>query len=107
MGKPRLPMVLPSGTMLIHMSACRRRRIMDELWESVGGFERAQAWIEKSDANYETFFKDWMKGSARHMQIEHSNAESTEDMVDEVERSERAQVIGGNFTESDDDDKQS
>lgn len=104
MGKPKLPTVMPSGQMLMHMRASRRHEIMDVLWTDVGGHERAKAWIEKSDDNYAEFFKMWNKGAARPVAITDDRGSSTEDMIDELERSEKAQVIGGNFTEKDDDD---
>lgn len=104
MGKPKLPTVLPSGTLMMHMRASRRHEIFDTWFEMTGGVERLVHVSNKNDANYLEVAKMWAKGAARPIAITDDRGNSTEDMVDEVERSEKAQVIGGNFTEKDDDD---
>lgn len=104
MTKARLPTVLPSGAMLMHMRARRRHEIMDTAFEMCGGVDKLVHEMEKSSEGYWEGVKLWAKGAAKPVAIEHTFGESTEDMVDELERSEKAQVIGGNFTEKDDDD---
>lgn len=104
MARPKLPTVLPSGQMLMHMRASRRHEIMDQWFEMMGGVEKLVAVSERNDANYLEVAKIWAKGIARPMSIVHGSGDSTEDMLEELERSEKAQVIGGTFTEKDDDD---
>jgi hypothetical protein len=99
MSKPHLPTVLPSGAMLMHMRARRRHEIMDTAFEMCGGVERLVHEMNKNSEGYWEGVKMWAKGAAKPVQIEHTFGESTEDMLDELERSENATVIGGNFTE--------
>lgn len=99
MSKPNLPTVLPSGTMLMHLRARRRHEIMDTVFEMVGGAERLAHEMNKSSEGYWEGVKLWGKGAAKPVSVEHNFGNTTEDMVDELERSEKAQVIGGTFTE--------
>jgi hypothetical protein len=69
---PSFPAVIPGGALMPHLSARHRTALIDGLFEAVGGFERAQAWIEKSDANFEEFFKIWAKGAVRATNVEHT-----------------------------------
>ena len=90
---------MPSGALLPHMSARLRTQTIDALFVATGGFERAQAWIEKSDDNYGTFFKDiWARGAAKAVSAEIGVSEGVESLLerlDERERSERATIIEG------------
>jgi hypothetical protein len=90
------PLALPGGDLMAHMSARHRTRLVDALFEACGGFERAQTWIERNDANYEVFFKIWAKGQARQMTTEHTlgqSAESLVDRLDEIDRRREAKII--------------
>ena len=93
---------MPSGALLPHMSARLRTETIDALFVGAGGFERALSWIQKSDANYEEFFKLWAKGAARHTNMEIGVSEGVEallEKLDEQDRASRATVINGHATE--------
>lgn len=102
MSNPKLPLVLPSGTMLMQMRARRRHEIMDTAFEMSGGVERLVHEMRTPDGFWEGM-KLWGKGIARPPStVEHNFGDSTEEMVDELERSERAQVINPDGTPVDD-----
>lgn len=96
-------MTMPGGQMLPHMSARMRTETIDALFVGVGGYERARAWIEASDANFGEFFtKVWAKGAARHSNVEHNIGDGVEGLLaklDEAERANNAQVINGDAVE--------
>lgn len=73
-----------------HMSARLRTETIDALFVASGGFERAQAWIEKNDANYAEFFKIWAKGAVRSSNVEVGVSEGVEALLDKLDQSERA-----------------
>jgi hypothetical protein len=90
MSKWNLPTTLPGGSMLPHMSARMRTETIDALFEASGGFERAQAWIEKNDDNYSEFFKIWAKGAVRSSNVEVGVSEGVEALLDKLDKQERS-----------------
>ena len=97
---PALPTSLPGGELMPHMSARLRTATIDALFEATGGFERAKAWIEKSDENYGEFFtKIWAKGAAKAVSHELGMSEGVESLLDKLDAAERAQTIEGSFKE--------
>lgn len=96
----KFPMVAPGGQLLAGLSARRRAEQFDALYEASGGFERALAWIEKSDDNYEKFFLGpYAKGAQRAVNVEHSAGASMEDLLEKMDRAANAQTIEGTATE--------
>lgn len=91
MAKPsQLPVALPGGDILPHMSARMRTRTIDALFEATGGFDRAVAWIESSDEAYGEFFtKVWAKGAAKVSNTEITASESVEDLLAKLDAAER------------------
>jgi hypothetical protein len=95
----RLPTSLPGGDMMPFMSARLRTQTVDALFEAAGGFNRALAWVDKSDENYGEFFKLWAKGAIRPTQIEHTAAEGLEDALARLDAGEHAKVVEGEIVE--------
>jgi hypothetical protein len=95
--KWNLPMALPGGELLPHMSAKMRTQTVDAVFEGLGGHERLAAWAGKNDANYEAFVtKLWGKGQAKSSQVELGASEGVEAMLkrlDERERRKELQII--------------
>lgn len=87
---------MPGGDMLPYMSGRMRTQQMDALFHAAGGFDRALAWIEKTDANYETFFKLWAKGAVRPQAQEPGQTTgSLEDLLARLDAGEHAKVVEG------------
>lgn len=89
-----LPEGLPGGDLIPMMSARRRTELVDALFEASGGFQRALAWIDKSDDNYGEFFiKVWAKGAIRPTQIEDHRASDIEELLARLDAGEHAKVV--------------
>lgn len=78
-----------------HMSARLRTETMDALFTGSGGFERALAWINANDDNYEKFFIAWTRGAVRSTNVELSADESVEALLSKLDAGEHAKVIDG------------
>jgi hypothetical protein len=90
---PALPIALPGGEMMPHMSARMRTRTIDALFEASGGFDRALAWIEHSNENFGEFFtKVWAKGAAKPMSVEHTASEGVEALLEKLDQAERQTI---------------
>ncbi len=57
-----LPVVTQAGDMLPYMSAARRRRALDSVFEVIGGEERLAHEATKTSEGYWNFIKLWAKG---------------------------------------------
>jgi hypothetical protein len=102
MAHPKLPIALPGGQLMPHMSARRRHEIIDTVFEMVGGVERLAHQVEKNDESYWEFMKLWGKGLPRAVATEHSATASVEgllDKLDALDRSDKATVINGEAVE--------
>jgi hypothetical protein len=89
-----LPVAIPGGALMPHVSAKLRTELIDALFVASGGFERAQAWIEKSDENYgEIFLTVWAKGAARSTNVELSADDSVEALLAKLDAGTHAKVI--------------
>lgn len=84
---------MPNGAMLPHLSARMRTETMDALFVGVGGFDRAQAWINESSENYGKFFQMWARGAIRSTNIELSVDDSVENLIDRLDAGENAKVV--------------
>lgn len=69
--------------------------MVDALFVGAGGFDRALAWINASDANYGDFFKTWARGAVRSTNVELSADDSVEALLARLDAGEHAHVIDG------------
>jgi hypothetical protein len=101
MSKNSLPTALPGGYLLPHMSARRRNEIVDVVFEQIGGPERMVAWAERPE-NYGDFItKVWAKGLPRAVSNEHTVGGGVEDLLDQLDRADKAKVINGELVDDD------
>lgn len=99
MSQPKLPLVLPGGQLMPHMSARRRHEIMDTVFEMTGGVERLVHEVNRDRESYWDFMKLWGKGLPRAVATEHSTTPDVENLLDKLDRMENAKVINGEATE--------
>lgn len=105
---PAFPSVLPGGALMPHLSARYRRQQMDALYEAVGGFDKALAYIEKSDENYGKFLEQYWKGQAKAVSVEHNADGDLADIIkklDEEDRFKKAKIIEGTVTDVPDESR--
>lgn len=94
---PGLPTVTSAGDMLPYMSAARRRRALDTVFEMVGGEERMAHEATKSSEGYWNFAKLWAKGPLPVTQnnTEHSvNTKSVESLWEKLDARKKAAAEG-------------
>jgi hypothetical protein len=103
--KWNLPLAVPGGEMLPHMSARRRTEIIDQVFDSVGGPERLAAWAGKNDENYGDFItKIWGKGAARVTSAEIGISPGVEGLIKQLEKRDRereSQIVDSTCVEVD------
>lgn len=99
----RMPVLLPGGALLTHASGRLRQEQIDALYWGSGGFDRALAWINKSDDNYGDFFKLWARGAARPPAVIETgaDADSIETLLARLDAGEHARVVDGGQTQED------
>lgn len=96
---PKLPMALPGGQLLPHLSARRRHEICDTVFEMLGGVERLHHEANRDRESYWDFMKLWQKGLPRAVATEHSvDKDSVEELLKRLDRAENAKVINGTAT---------
>lgn len=94
--KPRLPIALPGGQLMPHLSAKRRHQVMDTVFEMLGGEERLYHEANRDRDSFWEFMKMWAKGLPRAVATEHSvNNESVEELLKRLDRAENARMING------------
>lgn len=93
---PKLPMALPGGQLMPHLSAKRRHQVMDTVFEMLGGPERLHHEANRDRDSYWEFMKMWAKGLPRAVATEHSvNNESVEELLKRLDRADNARTING------------
>lgn len=99
-----MPLTLPGGALMPHMSARRRHEVCDIVFEMLGGVERLASVVGKNDENYMEFMtKLWGKGLPRAVATEHSvDNEGIEAALRKLDAAANAQVINGTATYQDD-----
>lgn len=97
----KLPTALPGGQLMPYMSARRRSEIVDTVFEQVGGVERLVAWAERPENYGEFVTKVWGKGLPRAVSNEHTLGGGVEDMLEQLDRAEKATVINGTLIDND------
>lgn len=90
-----LPIAMPGGAMMPHISARLRTEMIDALFIGSGGFDRALAWINASDDNYGDFFKIYAKGAIRSTNVQLEADDSIEALLARLDAGEHATVING------------
>lgn len=89
-----LPITLPGGALMPHMSARRRHEICDTVFEMLGGVERLHHEANRDQDSYWKFMGMWQKGLPRAVATEHSvDRESVEELLKKLDRGENAQDI--------------
>lgn len=94
---PKLPTVTLAGDMLPYMSAARRRRALDTVFEMVGGEERLAHEATKSSDGYWNFAKLWAKGPLPVTQnnTQHSvDSKSVESLWEKLDKRREAAAAG-------------
>lgn len=87
---PKLPMQLPGGVLMPHLSARRRHEVLDTVFEMLGGPERLHSEANRDRDGYWEFMKMWAKGLPRAVATEHSvNNESMDELLKKIEARER------------------
>lgn len=86
-----------------YLSAKRRHEICDTVFEMVGGVERLAHEANRNSDAYWEFMKLWSKGLPRAVATEHSASEGVENLLDKLDRAEKATLIEGTATEVDND----
>lgn len=88
-----LPVALPNGSMLPHLSARMRTATVDTVFQMVGGTERLADWAGKPE-NYGDFVtKVWAKGMAKPVSVELQDSESLEGLLAQLDAGEHAKVV--------------
>lgn len=87
----KVPITLPGGALMPHLSARRRHEVCDTVFEMLGGTERLHHEANRDRESYWEFMKLWQKGLPRAVATEHSaNTDSMEKLLDRLDERERA-----------------
>lgn len=98
MAKPitwnHLPVPMPGGAMLPHLSARMRTATVDAVFQMTGGAERLADWANKPE-NYGDFVtKVWAKGMAKSVSAElTADTQSLEGLLAQLDAGEHAKVV--------------
>lgn len=88
-----LPVAMPGGAMMPHMSGRMRMAVVDAVFEMTGGTERLADWANKPE-NYGDFItKVWAKGISRPMSVEHTADDSLEGLLARLDAGEHSRVV--------------
>lgn len=89
-----LPVALPGGAMLPHLSARQRTATVDAVFLMVGGAERLADWANKPENYGEFVTKVWAKGMAKSVSAElTADAQSLEGLLAQLDAGEHAKVV--------------
>lgn len=93
-GWNHLPVALPGGAMLPHLSARLRTATVDAVFMMTGGPERLADWANKPE-NYGDFItKVWAKGMAKSVSAElTADTQSLEGLLAQIDAGEHAKVV--------------
>lgn len=93
-----LPVAMPGGSLLPHMSARMRTETIDAVFHNVGGAEKLTAWVEANDENYAKFVDIWARGAVRSSNVEVSASKGVEALLEDLHRADNAKLIDGSAT---------
>lgn len=86
-----LPVSLPGGGMLPHISGRMRTATVDAVFHMMGGTERLADWASKNPGEFYT--KVWAKGMSKPISLEVQADGSLEDLLASLDAGEHARVI--------------
>lgn len=86
-----LPVALPSGGMLPHLSGRLRTATVDAVFIMMGGVERLADWANKNPTDFYT--KVWAKGMSKPITVEVQDENSLEGLLAALDAGEHAKVI--------------
>lgn len=91
-----LPVALPGGGMLPHLSGRMRTATVDAVFQMIGGTERLADWANRPE-NYGDFVtKVWAKGMSKPVSVETTlTDDSMEALVARLDAGEHARVVNG------------
>jgi hypothetical protein len=99
----KLPaMAGPAGGLVPFMSARRRHEICDIVFENLGGTARLEHEANRDADSFWKFMALWAKGLPRAVSTEHSATTGVEDLLDRLDRSEKAKTISADYVEVED-----
>lgn len=85
-----LPISMPNGNLLPHLSARMRTETIDAVFHDIGG---AQAMSDWARDNKTEFYQMWGRGAVRSTNVELSSDGSLESLLDRLDAGENAKVI--------------
>lgn len=86
-----LPVALPGGGMLPHLSGRMRTATVDAVFVMTGGVERMADWANKNYGEFIT--KVWAKGMSKPISVELAESGSLEELLAKLDQGEHAKVI--------------
>lgn len=86
-----LPVALPAGGMLPHISGRMRTATVDAVFVMIGGTERLADWASKNPTDFYT--KIWGKGMSKPISVEVQDTDSLEGLLAALDSGEHAKVI--------------
>lgn len=86
-----LPVALPGGGMLPHISGRMRTATVDAVFVMIGGTERLADWAAKNPGEFYT--KIWGKGMSKPVTVEVQDTDSLESLLAALDNGEHAKVI--------------
>jgi hypothetical protein len=99
----KLPaMAGPAGGLVPFMSARRRHEICDIVFENLGGTARLEHEANRDGDSFWKFMALWAKGLPRAVSTEHSATTGVEDLLDRLDRAEKAKTISADYVEVED-----
>lgn len=85
-----LPVSMPNGNLLPHMSARARTEVIDIVFQDIGGPAAMSDWARQ---NQTEFYQMWGRGAVRSTNVELSADSSMESLLDRLDAGEHAKVI--------------
>lgn len=85
-----LPVTLPGGALLPHLSARMRTETIDVVFHEIGGTEAMAEWARQ---NKTEFYQMWGRGAVRSANVEVSSDNTIESLLDRLDAGEHAKVI--------------
>lgn len=90
-----LPVAMPGGSLLPHMSARLRTETIDAVFHNIGGPEAMTAWAESNNENRTKFYEMWSRGAVRSSNVEVGVSDGVEALLEKLDRAESAKLING------------
>lgn len=88
-----LPVALPGGGLLPHISGRLRTATVDAVFQMTGGVERLADWANKPENYGEFVTKVWAKGMSKPISVETTSDDSLEGLLAALDQGEHAKVV--------------